>query len=83
MKITGTVLKTERKSGTFTNDDGRSFDYDYTIVRIVTEEGDVYEPRIPGDSLHLKVPGRGEQVEVIVTVPRATKLTISQVSALV
>ena len=60
----GTVVKHERKSGSFTNDRGEPVVYDFVIGRMITSSLDVYEVRFPSDGISVRIPKPNELVRV-------------------
>jgi hypothetical protein len=83
MRISGQVLRSERRSGDFTRDNGEKVLYDLVNVRLLTDDGDVVELKIPGNKSHIGIPAKGDAVAYDVDVPNGVKLIVTAVAALV
>jgi hypothetical protein len=77
MRIAGQVLRAERKSGEFARDNGEKVSYDLVNVRLLTEDGDVVELKIPGNRSHIGIPAKGDDVAYEVEVPNNVKLVVT------
>lgn len=78
MQITGTVVKIDRRSGDFVNAQGENIAYDFSIVRVLSETGDVADVRIPASKQHIGVPAKGDAVSYSLSVPTGTKIVVEE-----
>ncbi len=76
MRISGTFLRTERKSGDFTNDQGEKINYDYSLMHVLDDVA-VRKVRLPKD-VHTVPFEKGDAVEVDVEVADNIKITCSE-----
>lgn len=70
--VTGRVLKTEHKAGTFTNDQGERIAYDYHLAHILTDES-VVEVKFANDRPDVPIPSKGQELVVEVELPGRIK----------
>jgi len=82
MRLSGTLLDIEHKAGEFINSVGEKISYDFTLLHIL-DGREVHKVRLPKEVNALDLPiGRGEVVDIDVTVPSNTKIIFSGLSVL-
>ena len=74
MRLSGTLLDIERKAGNFAGDNGKEVSYDYTVLHVLAGR-EVVIARLPKEVDPRSLPFIvGDVVDVLVTVPKGTKV---------
>lgn len=65
VQITGTVVKSERRNGTFADrETGAPIAFDFIVGKVITEAFDSVEVRFPSDGVSVALPKRDEFVRL-------------------
>lgn len=79
LQLSGTLVDITRSAGDFINDSGNKVVYDFTLLKIFTGI-DVVAVRLPTGTRVEDLPfSKGEDVDLVVTVPSTSKIMYSGV----